>query len=400
MKVPYAQSVHGEEEIAAVVSVLRGNTAAGRKVSEFEAEIAKMFGKKHGVMVNSGSSANLLAFELLNLNPGDEVVTPLLTFGTVVAPIVQKQLVPIFVDVEEGTYVVNPDEVERAISPKTKALMIPSLLGNIPNLEKLAEIAEKYGLWLIEDSADTLGASYKGLPTGHYSHISTTSFYGSHIINAAGGGGMVMVHDHKLAERLVVLRGWGRQSSLYGESATSELIENRFTVELDGVPYDNKFVFSEIGYNFLPLELQGAFGLVQLSRFPQFAEARKRRFGELYQFFAKHEECFILPKQTPDCETNWLAFPVVIREESNFTRRELAMHLEDLGIQTRPVFTGNVLRQPAYKSIEHKLFTAENPNTEAVMRGGMVFACHQGLSDEQLAYLQDSIEQFLATRTK
>jgi CDP-4-dehydro-6-deoxyglucose reductase, E1 len=397
MRVPYAQSVHDEKEIAAVVAVLQGNTALGPKTNEFEKKIAAIFGKEYGIMVNSGSSANLLAFELMNLERGDEVITPLLTFGTVVAPIVQKGLVPVFVDVEEGTYVVNTEAVEKAIGPKTKALMIPLLLGNIPNLERLREIADKHDLWLIEDSCDTLGGTYNGRPTGTYSDITTTSFYGSHIINGAGGGGMVMVNDPKLAERLVVLRGWGRQSSLYGENASSELLENRFNVELEGVPYDNKFVFSEVGYNFLPLEISAAFALVQLEKFPKFAEARKQNFAKILEFFKEYEHLFVLPKQTPDSATNWLAFPIVIKETAGFPRKDLATYLEERDIQTRPVFTGNVLKQPAFKNIEHRLAESDYPNTEAVMRGGLVFACHQGLTPEQMQYVCDAVVTFVAS---
>ncbi len=398
MKVPYAKSVHGEEEIEAVVEVLRGNTALGPKADEFEKKIAAMFGKEYGIMVNSGSSANLLAFEAMGLEPGDEVITPLLTFGTVVAPIIQKGLVPVFVDVEEGTYIVDPDSVEAAVTEKTRVLMIPSLLGNIPNLERLREIADKHKLWLVEDSCDTLGGTYKGKPSGSYSDISTTSFYGSHIINGAGGGGMIMVHDQKLAERLVVLRGWGRRSSLYGETATSELLENRFEVELEGVPYDNKFVFSEIGYNFLPLELQAAFALVQLTRFPDFAKARKAHFAAMLEFFKQYEEYFILPKQTPNSETNWLAFPVVIKDSAPFDRKGLATFLEKNGIQTRPVFTGDILKQPAFKNIPHRLAETSYANTEAVMRGGLVFACHQGLTGDQISYVQEHISSYIASR--
>ena len=212
LRVPYGFSVHGQEEIDAVIEVLRGNTAIGDKTSDFEAKVAKMFGKKHGVMVNSGSSANLLAFELLNLPKGSEVITPALTFATVVAPIVQKGLIPVFVDVDPTTYLVNLEQVKQAITKKTKALMIPSLMGNIPNMKALSQIAKKHKLYFIEDSCDTLGGRCEGKPTGIYSDISITSFYGSHIINGAGGGGMIMVNDPKWESRLKVLRGWGRQS--------------------------------------------------------------------------------------------------------------------------------------------------------------------------------------------
>jgi CDP-6-deoxy-D-xylo-4-hexulose-3-dehydrase len=398
MKVPYAQSVHGEQEINAVVEVLKGNTAMGPRADLFEKKIASMFGKKYGVMVNSGSSANLLAFEIMDLKPGDEVVTPLLTFGTVVAPILQKGLVPVFVDIDPDTYIVNPETVAKAIGPKTRVLMIPSLLGNIPNLEALKEIAYKHRLWLVEDSCDTLGGKYNNKPTGDYSHITTTSFYGSHIINGAGGGGMVMVHDAALAERLVILRGWGRRSSLYGENAASELLENRFNVELDGIEYDNKFIFSEIGYNFLPLELQAAFALVQLDKLPEFGRARKEHYADLLDFFKRYEKYFILPKQTENTETNWLAFPVIIRDDAPFNRKELATFLENKGIQTRPVFTGNVLKQPAFKNIPHRLAEKSYPNTDQVMRGGMVFACHQGLTREQCAYVKEMINEFIASK--
>lgn len=397
MRVPYAQSVHGDPEIEAVVKVLRGNTALGAKADEFEKKIAALFGKKHGIMVNSGSSANLLAFEVMDLKPGDEVITPLLTFGTVVAPIVQKGLIPVFVDIEKDTYIVDPATVEKAITAKTRVLMIPSLLGNIPNLEALKEIAYKHRLWLVEDSCDTLGATFKGRPTGEYSHITTTSFYGSHIINGAGGGGMIMVHDQRLAERLVVLRGWGRRSSLYGENASSELLENRFNVTLDGIEYDNKFIFSEIGYNMLPLELQAAFALVQLERLPEFAKARKQNYTELLEFFKRYERYFILPKQTEDSETNWLAFPIIIKDDAPFGRKEFATFLESRDIQTRPIFTGNVLKQPAFKNIEHRLAAAGYPGTDQVMRGGMVFACHQGLTEDQRSYVRQAINDFIAS---
>ncbi|RJO59351.1 aminotransferase class I/II-fold pyridoxal phosphate-dependent enzyme [Candidatus Parcubacteria bacterium] len=400
MRVPYGFSVHGQEEIEAVVKVLKGNTALGEKTKEFEEKIAKLFGKKFGVMVNSGSSANLLAFELLDLPKGSEIITPLLTFATTVAPIVQKDLVPVFVDVDPRTFVVSPEQVEKAITEKTKALMIPSLMGNIPNLEALSKLAEKYKLWLIEDSCDTLGGKYDGRPTGAYSHITTTSFYGSHIINGAGGGGMICVNDPAWLNRLLVLRGWGRQSSLFGEKANSELIENRFRTELDGIPYDNKFIFSEIGYNFLPLEISSAFALVQLEKFSKFAEARKNNFNKLYNFFQTYKNFFELAEQTPKTETIWLAFPLIIKPDAPFTRLELVTYLEKNNIQTRPVFTGNVIKQPGYKKISYRLAQAEYPNTENIMRNAFVVASHHGLNQKQIDYLCEKFAEFLTTHKK
>ncbi len=397
MRVPYGLSVHGQEEIDAVVKVLKGNTALGDKTKEFEDKIAKMFGKKYGIMVNSGSSANLLALEILDLPRGSEVITPILTFATTVAPIVQKELVPVFVDVDPDTYIINPEEVEKAITPKTKLLMIPSLMGNIPNMKALSTIAKKHRLWFIEDSCDTLGGKYDGKPTGTYSDISTTSFYGSHIINGAGGGGMICVNNPKWVDKLVVLRGWGRQSSLFGEKANSELLKNRFQVKLSGIPYDNKFIFSEIGYNFLPLELSSAFALEQLKKLPGFLAKRKKNFAMLFNFFSKNDKYFILPKQTPKTETAWLAFPLIIKPGAPFTRLQIVTFLENNNIQTRPIFTGNILKQPAFKNIQRKETKPIFPNTELIMKNGFVVACHHGLNDDQISYLKEKFAEFLSS---
>lgn len=396
MRVPYGLSVHGKEEIDAVVKVLKGNTALGPYAKKFEGKIAKMFGKKYGVMVNSGSSANLLAFELLNLSKGSEVITPLLTFATTVAPIVQKGLVPVFVDVDLDAYILNIEQIEKAITKKTKALMIPSLLGNIPNLERLSKIAKKHNLFLIEDSCDTLGGTLKNSPTGIYSDISTTSFYGSHVINAAGGGGIICVNNSKWAERLVVLRGWGRRSSLFGEKADSEQLKNRFRTKLAGVPYDEKFTFSEIGYNFLPLELSAAFGLVQLKRFPQFKKVRQNNFARLHKFFGRYGKYFILPRQTPNTQTSWLAFPLIVKKDAPFDRFKIVKYLEEHNIQTRPVFTGDITLQPGFEKIKCKKPFKDYPNTRYIMKNAFVVGCHQGLNNSQLSYLEKIIKEFIS----
>ena len=397
LRVPYGFSVHGQEEIDAVVEVLKKGTALSDKTTEFESKIAKMFGKKHGVMVNSGSSANLLAFELLNLPKGSEVITPILTFATTVAPIIQKGLTPVFVDVDPSTYIINLDQVEKAITKKTKVLMIPSLMGNIPNMKALAALAKKHKLVFIEDSCDTLGGKFEGKPTGIYSDISTTSFYGSHIINGAGGGGMIMVNDPKWASRLLVLRGWGRQSSLFGENKNSELIKNRFSGKIGNIPYDNKFIFSEIGYNLLPLEISSAFGLEQLKKLPVFLKKRIDNFESLYAFFKQEgrDKYFMLPEQTKNTETAWLAFPLIIKPKAPFTRLELVTFLENENIQTRPIFTGNILKQPGFKKIENRKVSAAFPNTELVMKSGFVVACHHGLEDKHMHYLKTKFDEFI-----
>lgn len=395
IRVPYGLSVHGRDEVAAVVEVLRGNTALGSRTEEFERRIATLVGKRHGVMVNSGSSANLLAFELLKLPPGSEVITPLLTFATTVAPIVQKGLVPVFVDVEPGTYVANLRQVQLSITRRTRALMIPSLLGNVPDYRQLRQIARRHRLWLIEDSCDTLGATINGTPAGRYSHITTTSFYGSHIINGAGGGGAICVNNPDWRRRLAVLRGWGRQSSLFGEKQASERIANRFRTTLGGAPYDAKFIFSAIGYNFLPLEISAAFGLAQLRKLTRFVAARRRHFRRLTKSFRRYQQWFILPEQTPQTQTTWLAFPLTIKPGAPFTRLQLVTHLERHNIQTRPVFSGNILKQPGFRNIPHRLAARRYPATELIMQNALLVGCHHGLSEAQLRHLEQTFATFL-----
>jgi CDP-6-deoxy-D-xylo-4-hexulose-3-dehydrase len=392
MRVPYGQTVHGEEEIAAVVEVLRTSTQMGPRVRTFETRVAELFAKRHGVMVNSGSSALELATELLALPRGAEVVTPALTFATTVAPLVRHGLVPSFVDVEPDTFNIDVERIEAALSPATKAIVVPSLIGNLPDWDRIAAIARARGLVVVEDSADTLGATLRGTSTGTRSDISTTSFYGSHVINAAGNGGMLCMNRDDWAEEARLLRSWGRSSSLFVDS---ENVENRFDVNVGGIPYDAKFVFSRIGHNMEPSEMGAAFGLVQLDRLAGNIAARERNFARQLAFFASYEEWFALPRQMPDSVTGWLAFPVIVRDDAPFIRRDLQIFLEQRNIQTRTVFTGNILRQPGFAGIERREAPEGYPNADRVMRGGMLLACHHGLSDAQLDYLHEQVESFL-----
>lgn len=393
MRVPYGQTVHGEEEIAAVVEVLRSSTQMGPRVRGMERRVADLFAKKHGVMVNSGSSANYLAVELLGLPAGAEVITPVLTFATTVAPLVKHGLVPAFVDVEPDTFNIDVSRIEAAITPRTKAMMIPSLIGNLPDWDRIAQIARAHGLLVVEDSADTLGGTLRGTSTGTRSDISTTSFYGSHVINCAGNGGMLCVNRDDWNESARLLRSWGRSSSLFVES---EAIENRFNVEVGGIPYDAKFVFDRLGYNLEPSEMGAAFGLVQLDRLDANITTRERHFAKQLAFFSKYTEWFMLPRQMADSRTGWLAFPLIVREDAPFGRRDLQIHLERQGIQTRTVFTGNILRQPGFANIERRESKDGYPNADRVMRGGMLLACHHGLSDQQLDYIHEQFRAFAA----
>ena len=393
MRVNYGQTVHGEAEIAAVVDVLRTSTQMGARVRRMQEQVAALFDKRHGIMVNSGSSANYLAMELLELPPGSEVITPALTFATTVAPIIRQKLVPAFVDVSVGTYNIDVDAIEAMIGPNTRAMMIPSLIGNLPDWDRIRAIADAHGLVVVEDSADTLGATLHGTSTGTRSHLSTTSFYGSHVINAAGNGGMLCLRDEELARRALLLRSWGRSSSLFVES---EAIEARFDVMLDGFEYDAKFLFEELGYNLEPSEIGAAFGLVQLDKLDRNIAARERNFARQREFFARYEEWFVLPRQMPGSRTGWLAFPLTIRADAPFTRRELQIHLERHDIQTRPVFTGNILRQPAMAKVDARTSPGGYPAADAVTRGGILLACHHGLDDAQIDYMHETFEAFTA----
>ena len=393
LRVPYGLSVHGNEEIRAVTKVLKSSTQMGKNVINFEKKIAKLFSKKYGLMVNSGSSALMLAMETLDLPIGSEVITPALTFSTTVGYIVKNKLKPVFVDVEEGTYCINENKIKNLITKKTKAIVAPHLMGNIVNWEKIAPMLKKRGILIIEDSADTLGATHKNKSTGHYADISITSFYGSHIINCAGNGGMVCFNDKKQYTKAKLLRSWGRSSSLFDEK--SEKIENRFNIKLDGILYDKKFVFEEIGHNLEPSELGAAFGLVQLKKLKTNLRKREINFNIHTKYFKKYLKYFILPKQLPKSKSGWLAYPVTITENAPFSRTQMQIFLEKKNIQTRVVFTGNILRQPGFKNIKAKKDKNGYPEADKVMRNGILIACHHGLNKKMINHIHDSIDEFV-----
>jgi len=392
LRVPYGQAVHGEEEKKAIIRVLdEHRTITGKETERFEERVSKIFGKKFGIAVNSGSSANLLAVRLLNLAKGSEVITPLLTFSTTVSPIIQNDLVPVFVDVKVGTYQIDVGQIEKNITKKTKALMIPSLIGNVPDLKRIKQIAKKHKLFFIEDSCDTLGATFEGKPSGYYSDISTISFYGSHIITAGGNGGMLMVNSKQWRDRAKVLRGWGRTSSIFSES---ESLDKRFSRKINGIQYDGKFIFDAIGYNFMPMELGFAFGNVQLDKLDKFKKIREKNFNSLLSFLKGYENFFALPNQDPRVRTQWLAFALTIKEGAPFKRLEIVTFLEQNNIQTRPIFTGNILLQPGFKNINAKT-NGNYPNTNNIMKNSFLVGCHHGLNKQQIDKLKEVFTIFL-----
>jgi len=388
-KVYYAKAVYGKEEIAAVNKVLKNNLALmdGPLTKKFETEVANIFGKKYGVMVNSGSSANLIALAALDLPKGGEVITPALTFATTVAPIYQCGLVPHFVDVEYGEFITDAQTIAQAINDKTVAIMVPNLLGNVCDWKDIKRIADIHGLKIIEDCADTIGYRYndsKDGTTGKYNDLVTTSFYASHIITAAGLGGMVCTNDKKLVDKLKLLRGWGRSSAVFNES---EAIEKRFNTKVDGIDYDSKFIFTDIGYNFLPSEISAAFGLEQLKKLPKFKDIRRRNFQYLYDFFEPYMDNYWMGRPGHGhASTPWLAYPLVLEDNAPFTRKEMQIHFEKNNVQVRTIFTGNITRQPVMKNMKWK-GEKEFPIADHVMKNGMLIGAHQGMTLKEIDHI-------------
>jgi CDP-6-deoxy-D-xylo-4-hexulose-3-dehydrase len=399
-RIDYAGSVHDEEEIAAVLDVLRGPATAlriGRNVKEMERLVAESFSKHQGIMVNSGSSALYLAVELLGPKPGDEIITSAVTFSTDIAPMVRAGVHPVFIDVTADTYQIDVTQIEGAISERTTAILAPNLIGNCPDWDVIRDIADRHGLVVIEDSCDCLGATLHGTPTGTRADMSLTSFALSHIITAAGTGGMICLDDDALIDRCLMLRRWGRRSEpkLWGTKKTDD---RRFFSDVDGLEYDDLFIFDEIGWNFEPSEISAAFGVVQMRKLADNLARRKRNFDLLTAHLEPRSDLFVLPKLTPGVDTAWHMFPFMIRPESGISRAELQQHMERHGVDTRMVWTGNATRQPAFKNIPHRVAAGGLLNADRVMEQGLILPCNQGIDDDGMAYIGETIDAFLAAR--
>ena len=394
-KIYYGKAVYDSKEINAVLRVLKNDSLSlidGKKVKELEKTVSKIFGKKYGLMVNSGSSANLLALSSFKFKNGSEVITPNLTFSTTVAPIYQLGLVPHFIGVEKNKFLADPEQIEKCINKKTVALMIPNLLGNIADWKKINNIAKKYKLKVIEGSADTIGYTVNGKNLGKFSDITTNSFYASHIINGAGTGGIVCFNDFNLYQRAKLLRGWGRSSATFNES---ENANKRFNVKISGIDYDAKYIFSELGYNFLPSEISAAFALEQIKKLKNNIYIRNKNFEYLKNFFKRYENFFKLPEQNIGVNTPWLAFPLVIKKNGIFNRKEMQIFFEKHNIQTRTIFTGNILKQPVMRNRIYKKHKNCNEIANDVMKNGILLGCHQGLKKSELDYICTTFKKFI-----
>jgi len=364
---------YGEEEIQAVVKCLQDGWLAGfgPKSIEFEEKIAKAFGKKYGVFVNSGSSACLLALAALDLPKGSKVITPSCTFSTTLAPIIQLGFKPIFCDVELTTYVPAIKDIIDLITEDVKAIMIPNLIGNKPNWKLLREELNKINrndIIIIEDSADTVTYTEE-------TDVSTTSFYASHVITAGGSGGMVMFNDKKHVNRALQYRDWGRMGD------NSEIMDDRFNHVVDGIPYDHKFLYDVLGYNFKSSEMNAAFGLVQLERFETFKNIRRNNIKRYLENLKNVKE-ILLPDDS--IEPNWLAIPLQTEQ-----RLELLTFLENNNIQTRVTFAGNVTRHPIYRE-----YLQPFKNADIIMKNGFLLGAHHGMTIEDVDYVTDKIKEF------
>jgi len=399
--VPVSGKVFDASEIQHLVDAsLDFWLTTGRFATQFERAFARVFGVRHSLLVNSGSSANLLALTALTspileerrLVPGDEVITVAAGFPTTVNPIVQNGLVPVFVDVTIPTYDVDVTQLEAARGERTRAVMLAHTLGNPFDLGAVSEFCAKHGLWLVEDCCDAVGATYDGKHVGTFGDLATASFYPAHHITT-GEGGAVMTKLPLLKRIVESFRDWGRDC--WCEPGKDNTCGKRFDWQLGELPcgYDHKYTYSHVGYNLKVTDMQAAVGVAQLAKLPGFIEARRRNFQILKEGMRDLEEFFILPEGTPNSEPSWFGFPLAVRPEAPFTRDEVIRHLESHRIGTRLLFAGNLLRQPAYAEVKHRK-VGELPNSDFVMNQVFWIGVYPGLDVPELAYVLDTLHAF------
>lgn len=399
--IPPSGKLFDEEEVAALVDAsLDFWLTAGRYSDAFEADLAAAVGARFAFFVNSGSSANLLALSALTsptlgeraLKPGDEVVTTAAAFPTTVNPILQNGLTPVFVDADIPTYNATAAMVEEALGPKTKAVMLAHTLGNPFEAAKLAALCEKKGLWLVEDCCDALGGTHAGRPVSSFGDAATFSFFPAHHITT-GEGGAVVSSKGSLKRPLESFRDWGRDC--WCPTGQDNTCGKRFGWTLGELPdgYDHKYTYSHAGYNLKATDLQAAVGTVQLKRLPGFVAARRRNFAALKAGLKRHEGALILPEATADSDPSWFGFPLTVREDAGFKREALTAHLEAAGVGTRPLFAGNILRQPYFKGVAHRR-VGDLKNADRIMRGTFWVGVHPSIDEARLSHMLASFDSF------
>ncbi len=404
-RIHYAGRVFDEQEMCNMVdAVLDFWITLGPYGKRLESGLANFLGVKEAILVNSGSSANLVALASLmspqfdgHLLPGDEVITPALTFPTTFAPIVQNGLIPVVVDCELGTYNMNPDRLEEAISPKTRAVLIPHTLGNPGQMDKITGTCSKHNLYLVEDACDALGTRYAGKPVGTFGDFGTLSCYPAHHISM-GEGGAIFTNSARLAKIARSIRDWGRDCWCQGDASASGACGRRFQYKINigdsEIDYDHRYVYTSIGYNLKPTDVQAAMGLAQLKKLDWIIERRRYNFHRLFEGLKKYEDIFILPSWDEKAEPSWFAFPLTIRPGSNFTRSELLVFLEAANIETRLLFAGNILSQPAFKDVNCRV-VGNLANSSLVMTNTFFVGVYPGIDDEALDYILRKFDEFL-----
>lgn len=401
--IPYAGRVFDADEIKLLVeAALDFWLTSGRFSEQFERQFAQFFGVNYALLCNSGSSANLLALSALTspklgerrLRPGDEVITVATGFPSTVNPIIQNQLVPVFLDINLPTYNVDVRRLTQALSSKTKAVMIAHTLGNPFDLRAVQQFVQRHRLWLIEDNCDAVGSRYQDQLTGTFGDLATVSFYPAHHMTM-GEGGCVLTNNPRLKVIVESFRDWGRDC--YCDPGKDNTCGRRFDWQLGALPhgYDHKYIYSHIGYNLKLTDLQAAVGVAQLRKLPHFIEARKRNWQRIYRGLKKYEQYFILPEPTSKSDPSWFGFLLTVRPEAPFSRREIIAYLEGRHIATRLLFGGNLVRQPAYENTVYRV-VGSLQNSDTVMNQTFWIGVYPGLTDEMIDYILQAFRTFLS----
>lgn len=402
--VPYARRVFSSEELKnGVEAVLDFWLTEGRFSKQFSDKIKNFVGVEHAILVNSGSSANLLALTALTseklgkrrIKKGDEIITVAAGFPTTITPIIQNSFIPVFVDVEIGSYNAVIEQIELAVTSKTKAIFIAHSLGNPFDVANVRAVCDKYNLWLIEDNCDALGSVYNNRKTGSFGDLSTFSFYPAHHITT-GEGGCVATNNNELAKLVRSFRDWGRDC--YCGTGKSNSCKERFSQQFGNLPfgYDHKYVFSHVGYNLKMTDIQAAIGCAQIEKIKEFVNKRIENFNYLYNGLSKYRNFFQLPKSLDNSIPSWFAFPITVIS-NNFKRDDLVSYLNDNKIDTRNFFGGNLLLHPAFLNIEHRA-PFELSNTNFIMKNTFFIGVYPGLKQEHLQYIVNKIEDFIKMR--
>ncbi|MBU0635771.1 lipopolysaccharide biosynthesis protein RfbH [Candidatus Micrarchaeota archaeon] len=400
-RVLFSGDIFDEREmVARVKAVLPEWITLGPRDVEFTEAFSKFMGVKHTLVTNSGSSANLIAVSALcsknfpnRLRKGDEIITPACTFPTTLSPIILNNLMPVFLDVELGTYNINAQSLEKAISNKTKAMFIPHTLGNPNEMDVIMETCERHNIILLEDNCDSLDSTYGGKRTGSFGLIGTSSFYPAHHLSM-GEGGAAYTNDLKIYRLMLSLRNWGRGCyCALNEKNPQGACNARFDYKVKGVPYDHKYLYTNIGFNLKPLDLQPAVGIEQLKKQPDFTEKRKKNFKRMYKIFERFEEFFILPYALPKSDPSWFAFPLTIKPEAGFERKDFTLFMEQNLIDTRHLFAGNILQHPAYEGIECRV-AEKLDNADLIFSNSLFMGVYPGLFEAHFEYIESKVEEF------